>query len=1112
MSASADLALLDRDLLQRVDALLLWLGLDGRRVGRRWRGGPPGGRIEVVLSGSHAGSWGAWSAGKTGRGLTGLIAYAHGIRFGDAAREAREFLGEPEPADNRRPEPEAADGQRADNNGIRRARRIAARLRGIHRTAAERYVIETRGIPRPDGGWPHTIAYDPRDCALAAIVTNAGGEIVATHRVFLTPAGTKIDDAEVERRKLRAVKRTDGPKSAGTLYLRNTGAGPLCVVEGLETGLAVYASVELDVLVLLGHFAHARRLPPGREIIACVEEDLSGSQAAETTRRRLAELVHAGHSIALAWPRMGRPKADLADVIRELGAEAVRERIWQAETIAPQPQPGSADEPPDSAPGWDQEDDTAGASRPHPGFDIPTLNPCAPPRPLPTGTLANAYTYHAGTMLKFYAPVAEGEFPPQVHMGGQGGTGKTETAIRFAREGIGQAQEDGIMVLMPEHKVLGRQLLDRYAQATGFDVAPLLGRGDPFNPKDDDLCTQPQAVAEALKAGLSISKSVCGPDDDGSHCPDLPTCQYQVMKARAAAAKVKIAAHNYLTLPLPKAVAESVGRLVVEEEFAAHTVWIFDLTLDTFGPAALDQWPVLYEDHHDVAATKHLARLYQVFIDACGCDGDLTAEKLRDAGLHPYDFDEAIRLSRQRGVKSTMKPGMSLDARREAAAREAINGQMGKIVTAWTIAKQVFEGTAPGRITVQTVTRKRGISREITVHTMHRLADWTDGLPTLLVNSSPQHEIAREFFPRLIERAPDDVAVHHVTNRLIVGGFAKGTLERSARKRRELNRFLKLEAIGQDKTGFVGFKGTKDEIAAGVPGLIARHHLQNAGDDELRDVSVHTSLDGIRLKTADLVKLVRAKTGRRPSEASPAWAIGSVLKSDGTGVEVPDLRYEDPDMQAEYAAHLYSSVAQAGSARARAVTRTALNPLRNNIFGRLAPPAEVFTEVVHWRDVSPGRLGEMVIRGFVHLNAATMTAMYPDLFPTEKAASRAREDFGDIWQRLRAWVERDRRPWVRVRWQRAGQGHALQWSICPEAEAETLRAAVEALGGEPVHWQVESFTEGQKHPPAAFAEEDIPADVEEDLTEPGMSSPEAPLWPPGESPDRPYRVDHPPDG
>jgi hypothetical protein len=417
------------------------------------------------------------------------------------------------------------------------------------------------------------------------------------------------------------------------------------------------------------------------------------------------------------------------------------------------------------------------------------------------------------------------------------------------------------------------------------------------------------------------------------------------------------------------------------------------------------------------------------------------------------------------------------------------------------------------RITLLTTTTRNGVSREITVHTLRVVADWARELPVLLVNNSPQIETARQFFPRLIERQPPhEIAAPYAENRLIIGGFAKTTLERSASKRAEVNRFLRLETIGQDETSVVTFKSVKQEIAAGVPGIIARHHGQNAGDDELRDVSVHTVTDGVRPKTGDLNKQVRAKTGRSPSQDRPVQSTGCVLMTDGSGRAVPVLAYADPDMQAEYKAIHGGSITQAG-ARDRSVMRTAANPVRTNYLGRIAPDSVVFTSVHLWRDVRPGRLGEMVLRGCVYLNAATMAAMYPDLFATEKAASNARERFGDVWARVRAWVGRDRVPWARVRWQRAGQGCGLQWLLCREAEVEA-RKAVLAASGKIVHWQVERFTDGQ--PPSR---EDIPGTVKEYRAEPGRTSDasapaaEAPLpWSPAGTPESAYWMERPPDG
>ena len=259
---------------------------------------------------------------------------------------------------------------------------------------------------------------------------------------------------------------------------------------------------------------------------------------------------------------------------------------------------------------------------PEPLFEEPELHRCDPPCPLPTATPDQAYTYHARTKTDAGVP------GPQIQLGGQGGTGKTETSrasFPKASSSIRSKRPHRQVVLVPEHAVLGRQIVDRY-RALGIDAAPLLGRDDPFNPQPDDLCTQPEAVAEALKSDLDVMRSVCG-TPDGRHCPDLAGCKYHAMKARAAAAPVVVGAHNDLFRPLPKDVASGIGRLVVEEEFTTHGLRIFNLTHDAFGPAALEQWPVLYEDNHDAPATASLLRLHLMLCEAFG-HGDLTAERL----------------------------------------------------------------------------------------------------------------------------------------------------------------------------------------------------------------------------------------------------------------------------------------------------------------------------------------------------------------------------------------------------------------------------------------------------------------------------------------------------
>src|SRR5690242_10773922 len=110
MSATrADLNAIHRALLNRLDAFIAWLRINGKRAGNTWEGGEKGARITIKLSGDPLGAWGAWSASKTGRNLIGLIAFRKAIKFGEAIGEARAFLGEAAPSDNRPAETEQDD-------------------------------------------------------------------------------------------------------------------------------------------------------------------------------------------------------------------------------------------------------------------------------------------------------------------------------------------------------------------------------------------------------------------------------------------------------------------------------------------------------------------------------------------------------------------------------------------------------------------------------------------------------------------------------------------------------------------------------------------------------------------------------------------------------------------------------------------------------------------------------------------------------------------------------------------------------------------------------------------------------------------------------------------
>ena len=103
----------------------------------------------------------------------------------------------------------------------------------------------------------------------------------------------------------------------------------------------------------------------------------------------------------------------------------------------------------------------------------------------------------------------------------------------------------------------------------------------------------------------------------------------------------------------------------------------------------------------------------------------------------------------------------------------------------------------------------------------------------------------------------------------------------------------------------------------------------------------------------------------------------------------------------------------------------------------------------------------MIARRRVLLNAAHMPLLLDDLFPTEKAASNARERLGDVWARLRDMCGHYRFPSSRVRYQPMGQGHGLSWTVCPTHDLAAHRREIEDKVGGLAHWQPEPFTPGR---------------------------------------------------
>jgi hypothetical protein len=246
MSARIDIRALDRALLQRIDAWMAYLGIIGRAIGNTWTGYKGDTKVTVRLSGSKAGAWGAWSAGRTGLGVTGIATWAKDITFGAAIKEASAFLGEPDNRLEREAQREAARArdqadrrEAADRRRIAKARMLWAQRRPVGGTILGVHLTEFRGFTAPSDGWPADIAFHPPSRSLILAGRTDAGEVQFVHRVSLTIKG---DNVRTDKGKKK--KQTDGPMDGAAFRLPSTDFATTAVqhAEGGETAIAAWLS------------------------------------------------------------------------------------------------------------------------------------------------------------------------------------------------------------------------------------------------------------------------------------------------------------------------------------------------------------------------------------------------------------------------------------------------------------------------------------------------------------------------------------------------------------------------------------------------------------------------------------------------------------------------------------------------------------------------------------------------------------------------------------------------------------------------------------------------------------------------------------------------------
>ena len=236
------------------------------------------------------------------------------------------------------PEAEAAKKERDAAAAIERAATIAwvrgqvDKAKPAINTLAGKYLSEHRLIPAP---YPENIVYSEeyqarpnglkRPCLLA-LVTDHAGEIVALQSTELNRStGAKAAPTKPDR-------YTNGPVREGTVFLgtRSQPSSTLVIGEGLETTMTRCLISPCDAHACLGNVRFVAPSSHHKRI-----EVLAENNARERARKLAKEYANAGYAAyVVTIPDALGIKADLNDALQQLGLEAVRVAVEDAELVA----------------------------------------------------------------------------------------------------------------------------------------------------------------------------------------------------------------------------------------------------------------------------------------------------------------------------------------------------------------------------------------------------------------------------------------------------------------------------------------------------------------------------------------------------------------------------------------------------------------------------------------------------------------------------------------------------------------------------------------------------------------------------------------------------------
>ncbi len=1000
------------------------MGPPSVRKPQKWRWGSKGSFV-LEMHGRKRGTWHDKES-ERGGGPFHLIAHARSCAMGEAIAFARDWTGGTPNAgvdykaeqaarqadrDRKAREHAAADAE-DEAKAVAVAQRMWRQAVAIEGTVAERYLRDARRIPAVALP-PDAIRFHRQTLSLMVGATLPDGTVRGVQRVHLTPEGQKRPHTLEE-----PTKATNG-RMVGGAAVRLPGAidGPLLLAEGPETGLSVWAATGHETWIALGGMG-GLVLPPGRQMVACRDDDPKHSPGDRKMSGLVAAWRAAGHRIAVAtpWPFRQYDKTDFNDTLKLDGVRGARRRI----EAALNPGGGPAERLPirvvrKQLQGaisrfFNDVREFEAQGRALPGeekmvrTDLLSWDEDVPELPEPETTPALAMPVHA----------------IRVDVGAGKSFSAIQEAIRLLREMRAVGDKRSAAFAVPTH-ALGDELaavFELHARGTGLRVAVWRGMTamDPDSP-GEAMCRNLDAVQDAREAMADPLKSVCRsklPDGTVATCPFFETCGYQ--RQRSTKADLWLCAHDLVFGSKPSTMGRLAFLVVDEASWAAGLDGIHGkptaISLDAIAQPVPSPLGATVGQRMDLDRLEYLrSRLLDTLRPLS--DGPIAADPMNDSDLTLANTREAFSLEWQRMVDPAMHAGMSKAERREAVRRAADNAMIPRRASVWKAMTALLEDGGPQRsgwLALATQPSEDGPVRVLHLKGRRPIRQgWQ--VPTLLIDATLDLNLVRPYWPtveltaelladapnqhirQVVDRSFGKSAIEPLTEDM--QGFSPEEARRRQRGLRAAHAIVNREArrYGGADVLLVTQRGVREALPSFGPmasGIDLAHHNAVSGQDRWRDVRALIVVGRTQPSPASVERMAEALTGRAVERVDGWYSRGDGVRHTAAGgaVAIEADRHPDPIAEAIRWQICEGELVQI-IGRGRGVNRTEDNPLDVLVLTDAPLPMQVAT-TLQAADMAPSPEDLMAAAGGIVLeNAADVAAAYPHLWATRNAAKFA---------------------------------------------------------------------------------------------------------------------------